>query len=126
MRLMMFFKLMVLSLCLSLLSFALIPDATPISALKAMALGTVVSIAATVFYPEIRGIKAGDSVAVVTDASVPSLIGRMGIASASGKRKEQIKIMLGNGNEVTGIVEDYVGLISPPKIKLIYEERLVD
>ncbi|MEW6035647.1 MAG: hypothetical protein AB1529_03470 [Candidatus Micrarchaeota archaeon] len=126
MRLKMLFKLLVLSLCMSLLAFALLPDSTLTFALKMMALGTVLSIAITAFYPEIRGIKAGDTVSVVTDSAIPSIIGRLGTATASGRKNQQIKIALQNGTEVIGVVESYTGLISPPRIRIIYEERLVD
>ena len=126
MRIGLFFKLMVVSLCASLLAFALLPEATATMALKMMALGTVLSIGMTAAYPEIRGIKAGDTVSVVNDPALPSLIGRMGITVASGKKNEQIRITLNNGSEVTGVIESYVGLVSPPKIRLVYEEKLVE
>lgn len=126
MRIMMFVKLMVASLCLSLLAFALLPDSSVVGTLKIMALGTVASIAVTAFYPEFRGIKAGDTVSVVTDSGIPAIIGRMGTASAPGKKNQRIKITLQNGTEVLGVIESYTGIISPPRIRLLYEERLVD
>jgi len=126
MRLMLFFKLMIVSLCVSLLSFALLPDASIMGALKMMALGTVISIGIVSFYPEVRGIKAGDSVSVVAGSGIPSIIGRMGTAVDGGKRNDRIKISLSDGAEVIGVVESYVGLISPPRIRILYEERMVD
>ena len=126
MRLMLFLKLMVVCACFSLLWFALAPDSTVLGLLKVAALGTVFSIAATVVYPEIRGIRAGDTVSVVTDSGIPSIIGRMGRAAQGGRKSEQIKILLQNGTEVLGIIESYIGLISPPKIRAVYEERLVE
>lgn len=126
MRMLLFFKLMVAALCASLLAFALAPGATVVDGLKIMALGTVLSIAITAYYPEFRGIKAGDAVAVVNHPGIPSLIGRPGTAAANGRRNERIKIVLGNGNEVLGVIESYTGLISPPRIRAIYEEKLVE
>ena len=126
MRLALFFKLMLLSLCVSLLSFALLPAATIIGTLKLMALGTVVSIGITVFYPDVRGVKTGDRVTVVADAVVPGILGRVGRAAANGRINDHIKISLQNGSEVLGVIESYTGLISPAKIRVLYEERLVD
>jgi hypothetical protein len=126
MRLVLFFKLMILALSVSLLEFALLPGATLIGSLKMLAFGTVASMAITVFYPEVRGIRAGDRVSVVTDSGIPSLIGRIGFAAHSGKKNERIKITLQNGSEVIGIIESYTGLISPPRIRVLYEERLVE
>jgi hypothetical protein len=126
MRIAMFFKLMIAALCVSLLSFALVPGMGPVEALKAMAFGTVLSIGITAFYPEFRGIRAGDTVSVVNDSNIPSIIGRLGVAAASARKNQQLKITLPNGNEVIGVVESYTGLISPPKIRIIYEEKLVE
>lgn len=126
MRILLFSKLMVLALCISLLSFGLLPGATIISTLKLMALGTVASIAVTAFYPDIRGIKAGDRVAVVADSAVPGILGRFGKAAANGRINDHIKISLQNGSEVLGVIESYTGLVSPAKIRVLYEERLVD
>ncbi|VVC02792.1 Uncharacterised protein [Candidatus Bilamarchaeum dharawalense] len=117
---------MLVSLCTTLLVFALTPDATLLGALKMMAFGTVLSIAITAIYPEVRGVKAGDTVSVVTGGGLPSLLGRIGRASAAARKNEQIKIILDNGNEVVGVVESYTGLIGPAKIRLLYEEKLVE
>lgn len=126
MRLFLFFKCMVASLCVCLLWFALWPDSTILGLLKAAALGVVASIGVSAVYPEIRGIKTGDTVSVVSDPGIPSLIGRIGRAAQAGKKNEQIKIFLQNGTEVMGVIESYIGLVSPPKIRAVYEERLVE
>jgi hypothetical protein len=125
-RLILFAKLIILSLCASLLAFALLPEFTLMSTLKMFALGTVVSIGITAFYPEVRGVKSGDTVSIVTDSALPGILGRMGIAVVDGKKNDKIKITLQNGSEVLGIIESYTGLISPAKIRIIYEERLVE
>lgn len=122
---MLFFKLMIISLCISLLSFAFV-EPTLIGTLRLMAVGVVASIGITAFYPEFRGIKNGDQVAVVTDSAIPAIIGRIGKAVSSGRKNGQIKIVLNNGSEIHGIIESYSGLISPPKIRIIYEEKLVE
>ena len=126
MRIAMFFKLMLVSVCASLLAFALVPGMDVIEALKMLALGTVLSIAATAVYPEVRGIREGDTVSVVSDSGIPSIIGRLGTAAADARKNDQLRIMLGNGSEVTGVVESYTGIISPPRIRIIYEEKLVE
>jgi len=126
MRAIMFLKLITISLCVSLLSFALIPDFGLIEMLKILALGMVLSISITAFYPDIRGVKSGDKVSVVTNSALPGIIGRIGMAAADGRKNDQIKIVFQNGSEVLGIIESYVGLISPAKIRIVYEERLMD
>ncbi len=125
MRLMLFVKLILLALCASLLAFALLGYGV-VETLRIFAIGIVGSIAITVFYPEYRGVKAGDSVSVVTDSSIPSLLGKAGRAAVNGRKNEKIKIILENGGEVVGVIESYTGLISLPRIRAIYEERLVE
>lgn len=126
MRLILFGKLMVITICLSLAAFGLLPEATLMGTLKMLALGTVASVGITVFYPDLRGVKSGDTVSVVTNSALPGIIGRLGTASTDGRKNEQIKITLQNGSEVLGIIEGYVGLVTPAKIRIIYEEKLVD
>lgn len=117
---------MLVTLCTTLLVFALTQDATLIGALKMFAFGTVLSIGITAVYPEIRGIKAGDRVSVVANAGLPSILGRIGKAAAAARKNEQVKIILENGNEVVGVVESYIGLVGPAKIRIVYEEKLVE
>lgn len=117
---------MLSSICVALVSFALLPQMSILMTLKALAFGTALSIGVTVFYPEVRGIKEGDPVAVVTDSAIPGIIGRVGRAVTDGRKKEKIRIVLNNGSEVHGIIENYSGLITPAKIRVIYEEKLVE
>jgi len=125
MRLMLFVKLSVLFSCLALLFFAL-TDAAVLSLLKMVAGGVVVSVAISAVYPEMRGIRKGDAVSVVTGNALPAMLGRLGVALDEGKRQGRIKVRLDNGNEVLGVVESYEGILSPPRIKIVYEERLVE
>ena len=125
MRLGLFVKLALISLCISLLAFALAKYSF-IDSARLFALEIVLSIAVTAFYPDFRGIKTGDQVAVVTNDAVPSLLARFGRAAGAGKKSDRIKIILDNGTEVLGTIESYPGLISPGRIKVVYEERLVE
>ena len=125
MRMMTLLKLLIISICISLLAFAFLRFGI-IDSLRVMALCTVISIGIVAFYPDVRGIRQGDIVSVVNDSSVPSLIGRSGVASKNGRKSDRIRIMLHSGHEVMGVIESYEGIISPPKIRIVYEERLVE
>lgn len=125
MRLMFFLKLLLIFTCASLLFFAF-TEATLITLLKMIAGGTVLAVAVSIVYPEVRGIKNGDVVSVVRSSGIPSLIGRLGRAMQEGRKNNRIKVRLDNGNEVVGLVESYDGIITPPKIRVIYEEKLVE
>lgn len=121
---MLFAKLFVVSIAMSLAWFALTPAVGLLSLAKAIALGTAVSIAIALFYPEIRGIKRGDSVSVVHNSALPALMGKAGHALSDARKNQELRIRFDNGNEAMGIVEGYEGILSLPKIKLVYEEKL--
>jgi ascorbate-specific PTS system EIIC-type component UlaA len=121
---MLLIKLVALSLAISLLLFAVLPGTDILFLIKSIALGIALSIITTIAYPEIRGIKTGDNVAVVIDSRTPSLIGRVGKALSNAKKNQEIRVKFENGEEAVGIVESYEGIISPPKIRLLYEEKM--
>ncbi len=121
---MLFIKLFFASLVVSLVAFALAPNTDLLFFLKATALGTAISIITTFIYPEVRGIKAGDSVSVVVNSALPSLIGRSGLAISNGRKNHEIRVRFDSGEEAVGVIESYGGIISPPKIRLLYEEKL--
>ena len=121
---MLFFKLALVFLCVCLVCYSVL-NFSVIESVKIFAFGIFISIMTTVAYPEIRGIKKGDVVSVVTDSTALALFGRSGIAANNSRKKQEIKILFSNGTEVIGIVESYSGIISPPKIRLLYEEKPV-
>lgn len=125
MRLMIFLKISVLFVCFALVAFAF-TEATLLSLLKMVAVGLVLSVAVSAVYPELRGIRMGDTVSVVGGNSIHTLLGKFGMALDKGKKNAKIKVRLDNGNEVLGVIESYDGLLTPPRIKVVYEERLVE
>jgi hypothetical protein len=121
-----FFKVFIAAVCISLLYFAFVPEATLMMLLKMLAVGTVASVAVSIVYPEIRGVKDGDTVSVVYGKTISPLLGKAGTAMEEGKKNRQIRVKLNNGSEVVGIVESYIGVITPPRIRVVYEEKLVE
>ena len=71
-----------------------------------------------------RGVKKGDMVTTVVSSSVPFFMGRTGVALSNAKKGKKLKVRFGNGSEAMGVVESYEGILSPPKIRLLYEERI--
>lgn len=123
---MLFLKLFAIAVVFSLLAFALMPDAGIMFLLKALALGLAVSIAVAVFYPSVRGVKAGDSVSVVSNSFAPTIFGKAGVVMNTGRVNNEVRIRLDNGKEAVGIIESYEGLFSLPRVRLVYEEKLVE
>ncbi len=76
-------------------------------------------------YPYIFKVKKGDEVIVVANSLVPSFLGRKGIIISDVKGKNQrVVVRLDDGSEVIGILESYEELFSPPRVRLIYEEKV--
>ena len=126
MRIGLFSKLFVISLAVSLLAFAVVPEATVMFLLKAIALGLGFSILITVVYPGLRGIRRGDSVSVISNSVLPSIFGKGGVALTTGKLNSEVRIRLDDGREAVGVIESYDGMLSLPRVRLLYEEKLVE
>lgn len=125
MHLSFFVKLFLSLFALSLILFFVLPEATLMLLLKLIALSIGVSILVALFYPTIRGVRKGDQV-LVSRGNLPNFLGfgRKGIAVQDGKLQKEIRIRLSNGREAIGIVEDYGGTFSIPKVRLLYEETI--
>lgn len=118
-------KLFLSLFALSLIVFFFLPDATPMLLLKLVALSVGVTILVALFYPSLRGIRKGDKV-LISRGNFPSFFGfgRTGIAVEDGRIQKEIKLKLSNGREALGIVENYGGAFSIPKVRLLYEESI--
>lgn len=127
MSLSMFVKVTALSIAAALVSFAVYGTDLLFLA-KALALAIGLSIAVTVFYPHLRGIRRGDRISVVGNGGIPLILGlgRTGFALSDGILHKEIRVKFDDGKEAIGIVESYEGMFSPPKVRLLYEEKLVE
>lgn len=93
---------------------------------KTMALAIGLSIIINVFYPFIRKIKKGDRVLIVGNDIPFFSLGRKGFALNNSELNKEIRVKLDDGREAVGIVESYEGMFSSPKIRIIYEENIVE
>ncbi|SRR3989339_1879314 len=125
MQIQIFFKVFLISLCLSLIVFAF-GDIGLGTLAKILAIGVVISIAIGALYPQIRGVHNGDMVSATSHPNLPALMGRFGKALSGGKINSQIKVKFENGEEAIAIIEKYGGLLSPPKVRIVYEEKLIE
>lgn len=125
MRAFLFLKVLALLFALSLIAFGAL-DLTLGTLLKMMASSFGVALLVAVFYPDIRGVKKGDKV-IVTTGDMPGsfniFLGKVGEALTSGRAKQQIRVRLGKGKEVVGVVEDCGGIITEPKVRVVYYEE---
>jgi membrane protein implicated in regulation of membrane protease activity len=118
-----FFALLGFLLAISLIGygFSIIPSQ---DLPKAIALSFGFSLLFLIFYPKIRGVKKGDEVVVVTHSFMPSFLGRKGKVEKIEKDHVIVKLDE-DGKEIAGIVESNEGLLTPPRVRVIYEERII-
>lgn len=121
-----FVKTIALAIASALIYFA-VYGTDFLSLAKALAFAIGLSLVITLFYPHIRGIRKGDRISVINN-NVPFLfgLGRTGFALMDGSLNKEIRIKFDDGKEAIGIIESYEGIFSPPKIRLLYEEKIVE
>ncbi len=126
MSLSIFVKTAGLSVAAALVAFALYGTDLLFLA-KALAVAGGFSIAFTIVYPHLRGVKKGDRVTVL-GSGIPMILGlgRSGFALTDSGLHKEVRVKLDDGKEAIGIVESYGGVISPPKVRILYEEKLVE
>ena len=87
---------------------------------KAILASVAFAILFAFVYPELRGIKKGDIVRI-SKPMVPDIFWPQGVALNDAKRKQTIRVSMGN-REIVGVVESYMGWISGAVVRPLYEE----
>ncbi len=109
-------------LAISLIYFAVTPGQTLFDLFKYAALSVGVSLLFLLAYPALRQVRKGDEVTIIGVGPFASLLGFTAVALSDAAKGDEVRVKLGKGREAVGTVESYEGLLSAPKIKLIYEE----
>ena len=103
----------------SLIYFAISPSSTLLSLAKYLALSLGASILLALAYPYVRGVKAGDTILVITHSDMAGGVRlRLATALEAAKLNGKIRLSLEPGSEMEGIVKSYEGFFSPAKAKL--------
>jgi hypothetical protein len=80
-----------------------------------------VSLLVAMLYPNVRGVKAGDMVLLVSDAGIFSI--RTAVALESKRVNEAIRLALPDGREAYAMLESYAGLITPARARVLVEKQ---
>lgn len=122
-----FSKLLAVGVAAALLAFAFF-GADLLFLAKGLALAVGLSLLAAIFYPQVRGVRSGDRVMIVGNSAFPGFLGmgRAGFAMNSGTLKKEIRVRMDDGQEAIGVLESYAGAISPPRVRVIYEEKIIE
>lgn len=125
MRAVLFLKSFFLLFVLSLAAFVF-TSMDLLTLAKLIAASILLSIIFVFVYPEIRGVKNGDIVMVISSDSPYSITTRFGKALSNARKNAEVKIRLSDGTEIVGILQSYEGFLTPPKVQVMYEEQLVE
>ena len=120
MRIRYFFHSFLFLLAISFFVLALLTVPSVGMVLKAILLSLAGSILFAFIYPEWRGIKKGDMVRI-SKPMIPEIFWPQGVSLMDGKKKETIRVQVGN-REIVGVVESYMGWLTNPTIRPLYEE----
>jgi membrane protein implicated in regulation of membrane protease activity len=118
-----FFALFLFLVAISLLAYGIFSLSFD-NLLRMLAISLGISLLFLIFYPRLRGVRKGDEVVVVTHSYVPSFLGRKGKIVKIAKNYVVVELEE-SGKEVTGVIESYEGLLSPPRVRIIYEEQII-
>lgn len=123
MNIALFFKSLLLSAAIVLVSFALWGSDLMFLA-KGMALAIGASIVVAIAYPQLRGVRKGDRVSLVRQnmLTLPGF-GKTGFALNHSSMHKEVRVKMDDGREAVGVVESYESLLSPPRVRIMYEEQ---
>ncbi|ODS34898.1 hypothetical protein BEH94_11030 [Candidatus Altiarchaeales archaeon WOR_SM1_SCG] len=121
-----FLIVLIMTLIVSLLGFAVFGDAFNIW--RSIAVGLAISLIFLLAYPEIRGIRTGDVVMVPIWREIETPFSSEGfmdntvaVAMESGRRNQKIKVRLWDGSRGLARILDY-GFVTPPEGRLLEAE----
>jgi hypothetical protein len=118
-----FFALFGFLLALSLLTYGFL-NLNLDWLIRAIAVSLGISILFLIFYPRLRGVRKGDEVVVISHSFIPSFLGRKGKVIKVYKDHVVVRL-LEDGREITGVIESYEELLSPPRVRIVYEEQII-
>lgn len=114
-------KILVALLGLSLVVFALVPSLGFMELAKMFAGSFGVAILFVVGYPQVRGVRKGDTVQVL-EGPLSGLFGITGTAADNCRVGGELRVRFARGREAVGVLKGYEGLFSPAKAELMYEK----
>ncbi|MDD2655438.1 MAG: hypothetical protein PHQ80_02095 [Candidatus ainarchaeum sp.] len=110
-------------LAVSLIYFAVTPGQSLLDMARYFALSLGLSLLFLLAYPRIKQVRKGDPVLIVGTGPIAQFMGLTATALSDAQLGGELRVRV-NGREALGIVESYEGLLSPPKIRMVFEEMV--
>lgn len=110
-------------LAISLIYFAITPGQSLLDMVRYFALSLGLSLLFLLIYPRVKQVRKGDQVLIMGSGPLSSLFGLTATALSDAQLGGELRVRI-NGREAFGIVESYEGLLSPPKIRIVFEEMV--
>ncbi len=122
MRLWLFVKAFAICSAIALLYAALGLEAITLGLLVRLAAADLgISLIVAMLYPNVRGVRAGDLVLLVSDSNGPFVI-RTAVALEGKRVNETIRVALSDGREAYAVLEGYAGIITPARARVLVEK----
>ena len=89
------------------------------------ALALAGALAATIFYPDVLGVRKGEQVLLITTDPITNAVAvRLVRALENGKLHNNIKISLDGGKEALATIESYPGILTPARVSVKVENAI--
>ncbi len=122
----MFGSTFLVSMALAFIVFAVTPTNDLILLVKLVALALGVTLLSPLWYPHLRGIKAGDKVFIANPSPFIKIKGRYGIAQEDGRKGSIITVISEDGHEVKCKIISYATTFSKAKVMVKDDAQVVE
>lgn len=120
MKLGIFFRSLVACSAISLLAYAVLPNASLGLLAKMLAASMGISLLSPFIYMHIRGVQNGDRVVVVAGnaSNLAGFVAKHATALEKSHIGKKIRVALDGGPEMDATVDSYSGILSPARVSL--------
>lgn len=114
------------SMAVAFIVFALIPGSDLILLVKLIALALGITLLSPLWYPHMRGVKAGDRVIITNPSPFIKIKSRYGIAQDNGRKGSVITVITEDGQEVKCEIVSYASTFSKAKVRVSDDAQVVE
>ncbi len=120
-----FLSVFLISVSVSLIMFAVLPDASLMFLAKLLAFSFAITLLSPFWYPHLRGLKPGDRVIIDSLSPIVRPKARFGTVSTPGRLGDVIKVIGDDGEEYKCKVVSYPGTFSKGRVRVHDDFRVV-
>lgn len=120
-----FLSVFLISVSVSLILFAVLPDAGLLFLAKLLAFSIAITLLSPFWYPHVRGLKPGDRVIIDSLSPMVRPRARLGTVSTPGRLGDIITVIGDDGEEYKCKIISYPGTFSKARVRVHDNYRVV-